>query len=157
MGMSHQVRLAALACAALSAQALAASMADVTRDCTEKAAAQNVPMGNERKIFMSQCIRQGTAAAGPMIGPGRPATERESAKAKDAVTNSLKDPQSAQFRNLTVHEGDAICGEVNARNSFGGYAGFQPFSYADGAVTIMPTSDAGRMYDADSKIRAACK
>lgn len=43
----------------------------------------------------------------------------------------MKDPSSAQFRNFgaakasdgTIH----ICGETNARNSFGGYVGFTAF------------------------------
>lgn len=43
----------------------------------------------------------------------------------DAVAR-LKDPESAQFRNVrTVH--GIVCGELNAKNSFGGYVGFEPF------------------------------
>lgn len=38
------------------------------------------------------------------------------------VTASLKDPDSAQFRNQK-----GGCGEVNAKNSFGGYSGFKRF------------------------------
>ena len=47
----------------------------------------------------------------------------------------LKDPESAKFRNLkggSFRLGDGsrafgVCGEVNARNSFGGYTGFEGF------------------------------
>lgn len=58
----------------------------------------------------------------------RPAREaREvAAGALDLVRRSMKDPASAQFRNVLVH-GKLVCGEVNARNTFGGYAGFSPF------------------------------
>lgn len=53
----------------------------------------------------------------------------------EAVKRSLKDPNSAQFRDIHVasHETkcgtavEAICGQVNARNAFGGYVGFRPF------------------------------
>lgn len=42
--------------------------------------------------------------------------------AREFLTPHLKDPDSAQFRNQRK-----ICGEVNAKNSFGGYAGFKRF------------------------------
>jgi len=55
-------------------------------------------------------------------------------QAKDAVKATLKDPESAQFRNLYTKSwtgkaspDDAVCGEVNAKNSYGGYTGFTRF------------------------------
>jgi len=52
-------------------------------------------------------------------------------KGKEAVRSKLKDPNSAQFKNVYFHRGaDGIpvsCGEVNSKNSFGGYTGFQKF------------------------------
>lgn len=51
-------------------------------------------------------------------------------QAKRQVTAQLKDPDSAQFRNVrweTHAELVILCGEVNAKNGFGGYAGFRPF------------------------------
>lgn len=70
-----------------------------------------------------------------------PDREDAVAKAKDAVRDALKDPDSAQFRNSgqffkTLHNyglyavGDpetlwALCIEVNAKNSYGGYTGYQ--------------------------------
>ena len=47
-----------------------------------------------------------------------------------AVANQVKDPNSAEFRNWHAFEsqkGLLICGEVNAKNSFGGYVGFVHF------------------------------
>jgi len=48
-----------------------------------------------------------------------------------AVRSKLKDGDSAKFRNVYFHRGsDGIpmtCGEVNSKNSFGGYTGFQRF------------------------------
>ena len=49
--------------------------------------------------------------------------------AKSAVSNQLKDPSSAQFRNLVEVSPGVVCGEVNAKNSFGGYAGFKRFHW----------------------------
>lgn len=52
-------------------------------------------------------------------------------KGKAAAKAKLKDPNSAEFRNVYFHRGsDGIpmtCGEVNSRNSFGGYSGYQKF------------------------------
>lgn len=47
------------------------------------------------------------------------------------VADSLKDPGSVQFRGIRYIEGRAICGEANAKNSYGGYVGFKAF-VADG-------------------------
>jgi hypothetical protein len=49
-------------------------------------------------------------------------------KGKDVVAGQLKDPESARFKNLKAREdGMYLCGEVNAKNSFGGYVGFRRF------------------------------
>jgi hypothetical protein len=51
--------------------------------------------------------------------------------AQEAVRNHLKDPDSARFRNVTIirvePDGAVVCGEVNAKNSYGGYVGFRRF------------------------------
>jgi hypothetical protein len=50
--------------------------------------------------------------------------------AQESLKQSLKDPSSAQFRNVrlvTFGSGKVICGEVNAKNSYGGYVGFKRF------------------------------
>lgn len=53
------------------------------------------------------------------------------AAARDEITNSLRDPESAQFRNVrqspTTIGGAKFCGELNSRNSFGGYTGYIRF------------------------------
>ncbi|MDD3467904.1 MAG: hypothetical protein PHE67_12210 [Campylobacterales bacterium] len=45
------------------------------------------------------------------------------ARAQIAVEKSLKDPDSAKFSNIKVFDNNTVCGEVNAKNSFGGYTG----------------------------------
>ena len=50
--------------------------------------------------------------------------------AQEAVEAKLKDPDSADFRDIKVHHvgtKTAVCGEVNAKNGFGGYTGFERF------------------------------
>lgn len=49
-----------------------------------------------------------------------------------AFEKTLKDSESARFRNIQYQEtevpgGWTMCGEFNAKNSYGGYVGFQPF------------------------------
>jgi hypothetical protein len=52
--------------------------------------------------------------------------EYQEAKARSAVAQTLIDPSSAQFRNVTAREG-AVCGEINGKNRMGAYAGFVRF------------------------------
>lgn len=50
-------------------------------------------------------------------------------RAKELVSQSLIDPQSVQYRNVKALSEGVVCGEVNAKNRLGGYAGFRPFVY----------------------------
>jgi hypothetical protein len=69
--------------------------------------------------------------------PAQPAATRDSvspqwmAAYRQAVADSMRDPSSVQFRRLTAvkdPDGTAgLCGDLNAKNGFGGYAGFEPF------------------------------
>lgn len=57
--------------------------------------------------------------------------------AREAVESKLSDPLAAQYRSLVektvINKKNepmkVVCGEVNAKNVFGGYAGFAPFIY----------------------------
>ena len=55
--------------------------------------------------------------------------------AKQLVRARLRDPKSAEFRNVTTH-GRVVCGEVNARNGFGGMTGFQRFVAAGDSAFV---------------------
>lgn len=75
----------------------------------------------------------------------KPASKRQVAALKQAMEERLKDADSAKYRNIQVVQarlGDVIgkaegvdgnsvvtvmCGQVNAKNSYGGYAGFHTF------------------------------
>jgi hypothetical protein len=55
---------------------------------------------------------------------------------KKAVADEFKDPSSAQFRNLKL-VGVSLCGEVNAKNSYAAYTGFERFdATGPGGVTL---------------------
>lgn len=48
--------------------------------------------------------------------------------ARTPVNGVLKDPGSAQYRNERVmRDGVTVCGELNAKNSMGGYVGFKRY------------------------------
>lgn len=72
-------------------------------------------------------------------------------KVQDVVKSLLKDPNSAEFQNM-----DGVCGEVNSKNSFGGYTGFKKFVvskedsqvYFDPGDTNMPNQDYARFNSA---------
>lgn len=76
------------------------------------------------------------AALPASAGEGPPSEEQAIA----AVKQKLKDPDSAKFKNLRpMGEGGGYCGWVNARNSYGGYAGFAVFYVnSKGEVAILP-------------------
>jgi hypothetical protein len=49
-----------------------------------------------------------------------------------AVADQTRDPEAARFRRTFVvrnplEDNDALCGEMNAKNAYGGYVGYQPF------------------------------
>jgi len=50
---------------------------------------------------------------------------------KHSLESELKDPSSVQFRNVTIVRkksgSKSVCGEYNAKNSYGGYVGFKRF------------------------------
>ena len=67
------------------------------------------------------------------------------ARAKLAVSESMRDPAAAQFRALHARfrpagndrvlgkseAGWIVCGEVNGKNLHGGYVGYRPFRFSD--------------------------
>lgn len=74
-------------------------------------------------------------------------------EAKAALTATLKDPDSVQFRHITVRVTDAgatvVCGEFNAKNAMGGYGGFDVFGWTksvDESTQLMTSemADPGR-------------
>lgn len=64
--------------------------------------------------------------------PDRSMQMRIVTASQEGVRSRLKDPSSADFRNVGYYSGGkeggaAVCGEVNAKNSFGAFSGFERF------------------------------
>lgn len=79
-------------------------------------------------------------AAGTMLSgcasPGARVTEAidlapaQRAAIEDGIKARLKDPESARFGAIKAGrapDGVTVCGQVNAKNSFGGYTGMETF------------------------------
>lgn len=58
---------------------------------------------------------------------------------KEEVKLKLKDASSAQFRNVYFNNNGTpvTCGEVNSKNSFGAYGGYQKFISAGKTLTVL--------------------
>lgn len=71
------------------------------------------------------------------------------AHAKAIVANKLKDPESAQFKDLVQRppsepgKSAVVCGWVNAKNSYGGYVGFKPFLVVGETSIVRDEASAG--------------
>lgn len=78
--------------------------------------------------------------AGCQYIPGTDA--KDVADAQTRVADQLSDPPAARFRNVVAHE-KVICGEVNGKNGFGAYAGFERFSVdrQSGSIKITSSND----------------
>ena len=94
------------------------------------------------------------ATAAVMAGCGKSepsAAARESAwiyENQEKVKGKLKDPNSAEFRDVFVSKkagAPFVCGEVNAKNSFGGFTGFQKFIAGGEVVVVASQMQAGDM------------
>jgi hypothetical protein len=71
--------------------------------------------------------------SGSWVPPSAEPSRDDISTAEAMVRKQAKDPSSVQFRNEMV-VGNMVCGEVNGKNSFGGYTGFQFFVYQKGAA-----------------------
>lgn len=70
----------------------------------------------------------GTGAWQPTVQDRTSQPQRTEEELKARVLSTLKDPDSAKFQGIQhVWTGRALCGQVNARNSYGGYTGFKAF------------------------------
>lgn len=58
--------------------------------------------------------------------------------AKQRILSDLKDPDSTRFRNVREFENGAVCGEYNAKNSYGGYVGYKHFGFTASGASIQP-------------------
>lgn len=75
-------------------------------------------------------------------------------EAKAAVEQDLRDPMSAQYRNVRVLAGPmmTVCGEVNAKNAYGGYVGFRRFVVSDGSLILEDTAASPAIRAAEAQV-----
>jgi hypothetical protein len=64
-------------------------------------------------------------------------------EAKREIASAMRDPSSAEFRNVVVFpvtNGNMVCGEVSGKNGFGAMAGFMHFLYRAPLMRIATNS-----------------
>jgi hypothetical protein len=79
-------------------------------------------------------------------------TERYKAQVRTEVLRRLKDPESAQIRELELLGDDHACVLINAKNSYGGYNGFHWMN-----VSRFDKSEVWRVVDTDDFHRKVCE
>lgn len=71
--------------------------------------------------------------------------------AQQEIKNQMKDPESTKFkgvREATNSQGESfVCGEVNSKNSYGGYVGFKSFAFKSGKSVIDGSFDTPDDYE----------
>lgn len=82
-------------------------------------------------LAISSIVEQKTRGSSEV----RPSVKKELSKV--SVKKLLKDPSSAQWGDIVYsNKTGAVCGFVNAKNSFGGYTGMKEFVYFAGMASI---------------------
>ena len=73
-----------------------------------------------------------------------------------AIADAMRDPEATRFRQTRIVRriqisGAIVCGEINAKNAFGGYIGFQSFiaMVAGSAALVSLESDYGYAHIAE--------
>lgn len=64
------------------------------------------------------------------------------------VKEKILEPNQAQFRNQFIGKGGAPCGEVNAKDAFGGYIGFQRYISVARELTMLAQDVSPAEFDA---------
>ncbi len=87
--------------------------------------------------FLSAC------ATAPEPAPAGPLASRADVPAaRAALKRSLKDPESARFRDEAFYPG-AVCGLINSKNSYGGYTGDKLYLYVTASHEVYVLEDSG--------------
>jgi len=74
-----------------------------------------------------------------LLGCGKPVSSEEAyiSFVQEQVRERLREPSSAVFRDVGGdRDSNTACGEVNARNGYGGMTGFEYFVYENGRVRL---------------------
>ncbi len=96
--------------------------------------------------FVSQAAyaQNATSSRAEIIWTKDTATQNEIAEAKRHLSESLKDPYSAQYEEIWALKGTngkrSICGYVNSKNSYGGYTGKKMFNILSSGSVVFEGS-----------------
>lgn len=93
-------------------------------------------------VLVTKCMRASSDPARKATNDAAMQEIKVQRVVRGFVSKHLKDPDSAEFRNQS-----GMCGEVNSKNSFGGYAGFRRFMAANENLVVFEGD--GRMEPAD--------
>lgn len=96
-------------------------------------------------IFLASVLAACSSSSDPRLTPKQEIKVREDVRATETikmrVINHFKDPESVQIRGVQLYRqvpadgtgaevlSYTLCGEANAKNSFGGYVGYRRFFY----------------------------
>src|SRR5215211_5246452 len=81
-------------------------------------------------LWMGAATLSACAGSGATVTQPTTLTAAQRSTVEQFVRSVLKDPESARFGDIragSAAEGITICGQVNAKNSFGGYTGMTTF------------------------------
>ena len=155
--VSHQQKVAARKLAVEQSEARAVE--------TARKAAQDEKDQEDRRLAalrQTQIEQEKKAAAAADAGAqqlrvglessGRRMDQDAMSDLQSRASAALKDPSSAQFQGLELKAGGKVlCGEINAKNSYGGYVGFRPFVATSAGAAIW-NGGCTSSVDVDSKI-----
>lgn len=79
------------------------------------------------------------------------ADKRDLDEIKAAMEDRLKDSESARFKRVVILDDGTTCGQVNSKNSFGAYSGFEPF------MAMKLSSGKFYVLDVGESSRSVCK
>ncbi|WP_432383409.1 hypothetical protein [Duganella sp. P38] len=71
-----------------------------------------------------------------------------SSQGEKYVREKILEPSQAQFRNQFIGKGGAPCGEVNAKDAFGAYIGFQRYISVARELTLLAQDVSPAEFDA---------
>lgn len=89
-------------------------------------------------LAVAGCVNQNTLAV-----ETKPVTlsAAQSAMVKTHFSEKMRDPDSVNFRSVYAvdlsNSDRVVCGELNAKNGFGGYVGYSPFYIRLRGTTVM--------------------
>lgn len=100
-------------------------------------------VGRRRALPLMTAIATALALTLALAGCGKTAAQQQrddvalTLLGEKYVKEKVLDPSSAQFRNQFIGKHGAPCGEVNAKDAFGAYIGFQRYISVARDLTLL--------------------